>query len=71
MTGAIRRLAEVADEIIRDACRALDAAEIRVERAARAIDEIAGDDDRVEALVTSLAPPPSPVAIVDSRPSKK
>ena len=71
MTGAIRRLARVADELIAEAYRALEHAEIRVDRAARAVERIAGDEETVEALVNSLAPPPSPVAIVDSGPAKK
>lgn len=71
MTGAIRRLARVADELISEAYRALDRAEVGVDRAARAVERIACDDETVEALVNSLAPPPSPVAIVDSRPAKK
>lgn len=71
MTGAIRRLAQVADNLIGDACRALERAEIRVDRAARAVERIAGSEETVEALVNSLAPPPTPVAIVDSGTAKK
>ncbi len=60
-----------ADDILDEACRALDAAEIRVDRAARAVEDIAKNDERIEALVNSLIPPPPPTAIVDSGRAKK